>query len=591
MSPHLSKRARTVPAPLVVRSSQSFEGGDGDWSTFNLAVGTPPQSFHVLPSTKGSETWVPVPEGCTTTDPPNCPSIRGVQPFNGNSPSGFLINQSTTWEEQGLYAIQLDTALNYKANGHYGKDVLALNGGNGSSGGVSLPKQMVAGIAAKDYLLGILGLGIQPTSFSSSSTPVKTFMDQLKDNRLIPSLSYGYTAGASYQQKGVLGSLILGGYDSSRFKPDATPHSFSFGASDANPLKVGVQSIVADNTLVGTTSLSLNAGHLTVVDSTVPHIWLPRAVCDRMEAAFGLIYDSQSDLYTLNNTMHAQLQALNPSITFKIGDTAYDNGNGTNIRLPYGAFDLKVGWPTYSEDVNYFPIRRANNETQYTLGRTLLQEAYIVVDYERRNFSLYQTTFSSPLPPSRIVTIQPKNALSSPSSGISTGAIAGIVVAGVILAILAIAASIWFLRKRREKNRPPELDGNGNSLSIGHHDRKIGHKAESGLAEMDAEGQHQILELGQHQILELGPPMVDRKERPHNFATELPQPAEPTVYYEMDADSSVGGGEKSSHGQPSPLINRNLMPDNGSQPPSAVSPPSSTCGQNLGSNMQSGGRR
>ncbi|KAE9961413.1 hypothetical protein BLS_002152 [Venturia inaequalis] len=582
-SPHLSKRATTVPAPLVVDPSQSFEGGDGSWSVFNIAVGTPPQSFHVLPSTRGSETWVPVPEGCTAADPSNCPSIRGVQPFNGNPPSGFLINQSTTWVDQGLYAIQLETALNYEANGHYGKDVLALNGGNGSSGGVSLAKQVVAGIAAKDYLLGILGLGIQPTSFSSSSTPVKTFIEQLKDNKLIPSLSYGYTAGASYQQKGVLGNLILGGYDSSRFKVDATTRSFSFGASDANPLKVGVQSIVADNTLVGTTSFSVNAGHLTVIDSTVPHIWLPRAVCDKMEAAFGLTYDNKSDLYTVNDTMHAQLQAMNPSITFKLGDTAYDTGNGTNIRLPYGAFDLKVGWPTYSEDVNYFPIRRANNETQYALGRTMLQEAYVVVDYERKNFSLHQTTFSSPLPVSRIVTIHPKNTPSNPNGGMSTGAIAGITVAGVVIAILTLAALIWFLRKRKEKNRIPELDGNGKPLPIGsYNDNKIGHEAEHDLAEMDAGGQNQISELGA--------PMVDRKERPHGFANELPQPAEPVVYYEMDAGNSVDGGARLSHGQPSPLINRNWTPDDGSQPPSAVSP-SSTFGSNLGPNRQIGGRR
>lgn len=462
--------------------------------------------------------------------------------------------------------------------------MLALNGGNGSSGGVSLAKQVVAGIAAKDYLLGVLGLGIQPTSFSSSSTPVKTFMEQMKDNKLIPSLSYGYTAGASYQQKGVLGNLILGGYDSSRFKVDATPHYFSFGASDANPLKVGVQSIVADNTLVGTTSFSVNAGHLTVIDSTVPHVWLPRAVCDKMEAAFGLTYDNQSDLYTVNDTMHARLKALNPSITFKIGDTAYDNGNGTNIRLNYGAFDLRVGWPTYSEDVNYFPIRRANNETQYALGRALLQEAYIVVDYERKNFSLHQATFSSPMPASRIVTIHPKNPASSPSSGISTGAIAGIAVAGVVTAILALAAVFWFLRKRKENNRIPELDGNGEPLrKRSYNDNKIGREAERGLAEMDAGGQHQISELGA--------PMFDRKERPHSFANELPQPAEPVVYHEMDAGNSAGGGNRLSHGQPSPLINRNSTPDNGSQPPSAVSPFNSTNGSKLGPNRQSGGRR
>ncbi|QDS77084.1 hypothetical protein FKW77_000350 [Venturia effusa] len=537
MSLEIVKRATRLPAPLVMSPTQSFEGGDGSWSTFNLAVGTPPQSFHVLPSTKGSETWVPFPEGCTSSDPPNCPVLRGVQPFNGNPSSGFLINQSTTWDDQGLYAIQLESNLNYEANGHYGEDVLAINGGNGSSNGLSLPKQVIAGIAAKDYLIGVLGLGIQPTSFSSSSTPVRTFMEQLRNNKLIPSLSYGYTAGASYQQKGVLGNLILGGYDSSRFKPVATSHSFSFGTSDANPLKVGVQSIVADNTLLGTTSFSVGAGHLTVIDSTVPHLWLPRAVCDKMEAAFGLTYDNQSDLYTMNDTMHARLQALNPSVTFKIGDTPYDNGNGTNIRLPYGAFDLRTGWPTYSENVNYFPIRRANNESQYTLGRTLLQEAYIIVDYERKNFSLHQATFTIPLPASRIVTIRSKESSQSPSSGISTGIVAGLAVAGVIVAVLVAAGLIWFLRNRHTKNRTPELDGSGKFIPIrSYTDNKLGDAAELGPAEMDAGGRHAISELGAS--------MADRKERPYRFANELPHLAEPTIYYEMDTINSFGVSDR-----------------------------------------------
>jgi hypothetical protein len=463
--------------------------------------------------------------------------------------------------------------LKYNGSGRYGKDVVALNGGNGSANGVSLANQLVAGIAAKDYLLGIFGLGIRPTSFSSSSTPVPSFMQTLKSNKLIPSLSYGYTAGAKYEEKGTFANLVLGGYDSSRFKPDATPHSFTFASADADSLTVGVQSIVADGTLIGTASFTVGQGHLSVIDSTVPHIWLPRAVCDLMETAFGLTYDPASDLYLVNDTIHAQLQSSNPSITFKIGDTAYDNGNGTNIRLPYGAFDLQVGWPIYSTNQNYFPIRRATSDTQYTLGRTLLQEAYLVVDYERRNFTLHQAAFSQPLPASRIVTISANGTSTNngSSSGLGTGAIAGIAVAGAVAGILLIVALILFLRKQQKnkKNKIGELDGNSSSLpGAAFNDRKDGHHDvnDGAPAEMDAGGQHQISELGA--------PMVDRKERPHSFAHELPSPAAPVVYYEMDGGSR-SGNRVSSH-PPSPLIDQSLTPGNASNPPSAVSPSSST---------------
>jgi hypothetical protein len=38
MSLDLLKRATTIPAPLVVDPSQSFEGADGSWSTFTIAM-------------------------------------------------------------------------------------------------------------------------------------------------------------------------------------------------------------------------------------------------------------------------------------------------------------------------------------------------------------------------------------------------------------------------------------------------------------------------------------------------------------------------------------------------------------------------
>jgi Eukaryotic aspartyl protease len=197
----LRKRADVVPAPLVVNPSQSFDGDDGQWSTFVVSVGTPPQNFRVLISTQSSETWVIAPEGCTSTDPSTCQSSRGGEVFNGQAAAGFLTNASSTWKEAGLYTLDIESGLNYSGNGLYGYDVVGLNGGNGSSGGgLSLPNQVVSGIAAKDFFLGIFGLGVRPTSFSSGAATVPSFMENLKTNNQIPSLSYGYTAGATYRK-------------------------------------------------------------------------------------------------------------------------------------------------------------------------------------------------------------------------------------------------------------------------------------------------------------------------------------------------------------------------------------------------------
>lgn len=197
--------------------------------------------------------------------------------------------------------------------------------------------------------------------------------------------------------KKVLGSLTLGGYDQSRFKPNN--FSFTFADQSARALIVGVQSIMAINTLQAVTSLTSTAtSHFSYIDSTVSHLWLPRAVCDAFEQAFGLTYDSHTDLYLVNDTIHAQLQSLNPTITFKLGDTTAETGQNIDITLPYAAFDLQASKPYYQNATNYFPIRRGANDTQYVLGRTFLQEAYLIVDYERSNFTVAQTVFPDPMP-------------------------------------------------------------------------------------------------------------------------------------------------------------------------------------------------
>src|SRR5712672_1538661 len=101
-------RASTVPEPYVVPPSQSFDGNDGAWSTFNINVGTPGQDLRVQVSTNSGETWVIVPEGCYPEDGANCPSLRGAQTFNSAASPGFQSNMSSTWSTIGVYSLDLE---------------------------------------------------------------------------------------------------------------------------------------------------------------------------------------------------------------------------------------------------------------------------------------------------------------------------------------------------------------------------------------------------------------------------------------------------------------------------------------------------
>src|SRR2546423_15175088 len=94
-------------------------------------------------------------------------------------------------------------------------------------------------------------------------------------------------------------SLTFGGYDTSRFVPNNV--SFPFGPNISYDLLVGLRSIK-----IGADSL-LSNGIFSLVNSNVPHIWLPVDACKRLESVFGITYDYNSDLYLVNNTQRNQL--------------------------------------------------------------------------------------------------------------------------------------------------------------------------------------------------------------------------------------------------------------------------------------------
>ena len=444
------------------------------WSTFIIHIGTPPQEFKILPSTNGFQTWVPVPAGCTSSDPSNCAVLRGALPFGGNTSTGFLSNQSSTWKENGLFSLLTDNPLDRSGNGDYGFDTVGLL--SEVYGGPNLTQQVVAGIATDDFYLGQLGIGHKPSNFTTFEYPHSAYMANLAASNLIPSLSYGYTAGAKYRKptvtwvwiltlaeitqglNSVLGSLTLGGYDSSRFT--LSDFTIPFAADDTRNLTVGVQSITASNTIHGSVEL-LSTGDYFLIDSSVADLWLPEPAYQAFEQAFGLIYDNETDLYVVNDSIHSHLQQLNPAVTFKVG-IQNSGGPTVDITLPYGAFDLQATSPYYKNATNYFPLRRATNNTQYTLGRTFLQECYIIVDLERSNFSVNPAVFNIHGGES-FVTIHSTKYGTSQHHELDHGAFAGIAVGATAFFLAVLAVLLFLIRKHRKSKKashqsPPELD-------------------------------------------------------------------------------------------------------------------------------------
>lgn len=240
--------------------------------------------------------------------------------------------------------------------------------------------------------------------------------------------------------------MIFGGYDQKRFEENSI--TFPFDANDDRKPSLSIQSIVTQR--AGDQPMGLlEAPVYTLLDFAEPQLWLPKSACDKFAEAFNLTYDETTDLYLIDAATRARHVSRNPTITFGLGQTAYP-ASLVNIVLPYSAFDQQASYPIYDNATNYFPIRRAYNDTQYTLGRTFFQEAYIKVDYERGNFSVHQALFPS-ANEQQVVEISPKDLGATGHKigrGLSKGAIAGISIGSIIAFTCILSFLIWIIRRR-----------------------------------------------------------------------------------------------------------------------------------------------
>ena len=196
-------------------------------------------------------------------------------------------------------------------------------------------------------------------------------MATLKERNIIPSISWGYTAGNQYRLDTVLGSLTLGGYDPSRFIQNNV--TFSFNEVNTRELTVNIDDIFINTNNDAGSSTKSTRTIAAFIDSTVPYIYLPLDFCEMFEDTLGIEWDDEVQAYLVNDTLHSALQSENLTVTFSLGDRS--TGQVVDISLPYPAFDLTASYPLVRS--RYLPLMRATNESQYTLGRTFLQEAYV----------------------------------------------------------------------------------------------------------------------------------------------------------------------------------------------------------------------
>ena len=463
-----------------------------------MQVGTPAQNIRLLPSNSGNAIWPVLPQGCTITDSSQCGDLRGTL---------FLPNLSSTWINIGLYGLVLteEAGLGYSGNANFGYDNVTL--GWLGSGLPTLSRQIIEGFATKNFSIGSFGLSPHSVNISTLDDPKPSFLGTLAQQNWTPSTTWAYTAGAYYRQPTAFGSLTLGGYDTTRFLQNNI--TFPFGPDTSRDLIVPIQSITSD----AASSDLLSDVIYAYIDFLVPHIWLPLEVCKAFERAFGLTYNETAELYFVNDTLHDSLLSGNHNVTFTLGLPGSAHNDTVDIVMHYGSFDLMAEFPTVNNAVRYFPIKRANNDSQYTLGRAFLQDAYVIADYDRLNFSVSQAVFPNGSNAQEIVAIHRPGDTLPPTSrkALNAGAIAGIVVAVIGIFSSFAAAVIGYGVRRRNREHASK-----NSSKV--------------------EGMHQVepepneggpKDIQQHSPLEL--PVTDPRELTADEARRPELPPQPQV--------------------------------------------------------------
>ena len=194
------------------------------------------------------------------------------------------------------------------------------------------------------------------------------------------------------------------------------------------------------------------------LDSLISQIWLPEDTCDKFAERFDLTWNATLGLYLIKDDVHDRLLTQNATLSFTLSNDLRPSSPNVTIIISYGsmALELTPEYPHVANTTKYFPIKKAANSTQYTLGRAFFQHAYVIADYERRTFSVNQAVFTSNRP-SQLHEIKALDGIPgstqppSDPTAVPVGAWVGSAVGSLCLLLLLVAAGLWMRRRRRQR--------------------------------------------------------------------------------------------------------------------------------------------
>lgn len=165
------------------------DGPDGPWSTFNLGVGQPLQSFRCLPTFSLAAAILPV----------KSPSCKSTTDAACAGRTNFIPDNSTTRISYGDFEAPLRSFVSLLPDDAPRVVNLGIDNvyfGNDAVRDLGFAEQYVGGWYSSNFFVGVFGLAVGPVRSTTGEGEKSNLLSALFTAGVVPSNTVGYTAGS-----------------------------------------------------------------------------------------------------------------------------------------------------------------------------------------------------------------------------------------------------------------------------------------------------------------------------------------------------------------------------------------------------------
>jgi hypothetical protein len=235
---------------------------------------------------------------------------------------------------------------------------------------------------------------------------------------------------------------------------------------------------------------------LATADSTRPYIYLPEDGYDQVLRYLNLVSDPLSGYVLVTEQQKRSLEARQTSLRFHLtehSDTMQPPPPAVQVVLPTSSLIMQLGFPYVASTSWYLPIMKGNSSvSNFVLGRTFLQDAYLIADYDNRYFKIHQVdwnTTSSDPSKDFVLPLGSSPHIATPEPAAPSRNILIPVLVVSITVLFVVALSIFLVRRRANRKR---LSAHGQEGSAHDSFHELPTPAAEETAEIDGNEMHEM---------------------------------------------------------------------------------------------------